>query len=166
MNLLAVVQAILLSQTRAASIEEFIRAATGRIGALAKSHSLISAGRWRGAELRQIVEDELAAYRADNGKSRHDAQIEINGPSVTLAPDAGQSIALAVHELATNAVKYGALSHSSGSLSVDWRVSAEGLILSWAEAGGPPVSGPPERKGFGMQVIAGESSINSAANLQ
>jgi two-component sensor histidine kinase/CheY-like chemotaxis protein len=152
-NLLAVVQSI-LRQTRAANIESYIDTVSGRILALARSHSLIAASRWRGANLAQIVDDELAPYPANPGRASHRAHVEAGGPPVILRPSAAQSLALAIHELTTNAVKHGALSSSDGRISVTWQLTEEGLLLMWDEAGGPPIAGPPERHGFGTKIIA------------
>lgn len=152
-NLLAVVQSI-LRQTRAANIESYIDTVSGRILALARSHSLIAASRWRGANVAQIVDAELAPYHAKGAWASHGARIDAVGPSVTLRPSAAQSLAIAIHELTTNAVKYGALSSSDGRVSVTWQVTEKGLLLVWDEAGGPPIAGPPERHGFGTKVIA------------
>jgi two-component sensor histidine kinase/CheY-like chemotaxis protein len=152
-NLLAVVQSI-LRQTRAANIESYIDTVSGRILALARSHSLIAASRWRGAEVAQIVDAELAPYHANEGRASHGAHVEAVGPPATLRPAAAQSLAIAIHELTTNAVKYGALSSPGGRISVTWQMTEQGLLLLWDEAGGPPIAGPPERQGFGTKIIA------------
>ncbi len=152
-NLLAIVQAI-LQQTRADDIEGYVEAVSGRIMALARSHSLIAENRWRGADLTRIVEEELGPYRAGLGWAAHGAEIEVDGPLVTLRPAAAQSLGMAIHELATNAMKHGALACPDGRLSVTWRVTEEGLSLTWNESGGAPVAGPPERRGFGTTIIA------------
>jgi len=151
-NLLTVVQSI-LQLTQADDIESYQKAVSGRIMALARSHSLIAASRWRGADLAQIVDDELAPYRAYEGATTR-AHVEVTGPSVILRPAAAQSLAIVVHELTTNAVKYGALSSSEGRLSVDWRVTEDGLSLTWDEAGGAPLAGPPQRHSFGTRIVA------------
>jgi two-component sensor histidine kinase/CheY-like chemotaxis protein len=151
-NLLAVVQSI-LRQTRAANIESYIDTVSGRILALARSHSLIAASRWRGANVAQIVDAELAPYH-DEGRASHCAHVEAGGPPVTLRPAAAQSLAMAIHELTTNAEKHGALSSSDGRVSVTWQLTEKGLLLLWDEAGGPPIAGPPERHGFGTKIIA------------
>jgi two-component sensor histidine kinase/CheY-like chemotaxis protein len=152
-NLLAVVQSI-LRQTRAANIESYIDTVSGRILALARSHSLIAASRWRGANVAQVVDAELAPYHANEGRGSHGAHVEAVGPPVSLRPAAAQSLAMAIHELTTNAVKHGALSSSDGRISVTWQLTEEGLLLLWDEAGGPPIAGPPERHEFGTKIIA------------
>ena len=112
-NIVAVVQSI-LRLTRADKIKDYIAAVDGRIGALSTAHRLLANSRWEGADLRKLVEEELAAYRAED-----DARISISGPAVLLAPDIAQTIALALHELVTNAAKYGALSIEVGTHRAD-----------------------------------------------
>jgi two-component sensor histidine kinase len=146
-NLLAVVQ-VMLRQTRGTTVPEYAKAAQGRIAALARAHTLLSRSHWRGADLRRLVMDELAAFQRGDGE-----RIVIDGTSVLLRPEAAQSIALALHELATNATKYGGLSVPQGRIAVVWRRDSNGdLSLRWSETGGPPVS-PPSRKGTGANVI-------------
>jgi two-component sensor histidine kinase len=131
--------------------KDFQNRFNGRLGGLAASNDLLARGDWRGSSLRELIEFQLAPF-IDLSSS----QLEIHGPEVTLAADASQAIGLALHELATNAVKYGALSSSQGQLSVSWTVhqlpSALGLKLDWRERGGPLVIQPKE-KGFGHTVI-------------
>jgi PAS domain S-box-containing protein len=146
-NVLTVVQSI-LQLSRADDVGSYINLAKGRIMALARAHSLLAESRWQGADLRRLVHDELAAYRTEK------ARITADGPAVTLTADASQSVALALHELATNAAKYGSLSQAKGRLAVEWRVEDSGLTLTWKETGGPTVAERPRRKGFGGLVIA------------
>jgi PAS domain S-box-containing protein len=144
-NMLAVVQAIVRlshSETR----EGLKEAIDGRIRALANVHALFVQSRWAGAELRSLIEEELSPF------SRGGAQATIEGPSVLLAQDAAQTIAVAVHELATNAVKYGALSREGGHVDVAWSQAEDGLVIRWTETGGPHVF-TPSRGGFGTRVI-------------
>jgi len=147
-NLLAVVQAI-IQLSRAEDIGSFIAIVTGRVMALARAHSLLSNSRWVGADLRQLAMEELAPYRTGAGR------IAIDGPSVILAPAASQSLALALHELATNAAKHCSLTRPAGRVAITWMASADGLRVTWDERGGPVVTGPPARRGFGSTVIAG-----------
>ena len=144
-NALAVAQA-LVTMTKAGTTEEYASAVQGRISALARAHSLLSESRWQGAELAQTVESELAPYvRPGQGR--------LDGPPVTLRANAVQPVSLVLHELATNACKYGALKHEDGIVSVSWRVDLDGfLTLHWHEHGGPPVSAP-ERSGFGSVLL-------------
>lgn len=147
-NMLAVVQAM-VRLTRADTVEGLVKALEGRIGALARAHNLIAGARWKGAEIRRLVEEELAPYRIGDG-----GRIDVNGPAVSLASAAAQCLAMALHELATNAAKYGALSAPGGRVAVAWRYddAAGLLVLQWCETGGPPVRQPAHR-GFGMGVI-------------
>jgi PAS domain S-box-containing protein len=146
-NLLANVQAIVhLSQSDTPrGLKDVIE---GRIRALADVHSLFVKSRWAGAELGCLIRQELSPY-SRQGEER----TQIDGPTVMLKPDMAQAIAVALHELATNAAKYGALSVANGRVHVEWSRAADGrLVLRWTEAGGPPVS-PPARKGFGSHAV-------------
>lgn len=147
-NLLAVVQS-LLQLSRADDIRTYVNLVQGRVMALARAHSLLSEGRWEGGDLRRLVEEELAPYRVGGEAARATA----SGPSLLLSPAATQSLALALHELATNAAKYGALSRPAGRVAVEWQRAGGGLALAWTETGGPRVAQPPSRKGFGGTVI-------------
>jgi PAS domain S-box-containing protein len=146
-NLLANVKAMVrLSQSDTANgLKEAIE---GRIEALASVHSLFAQSRWTGAELGSLVKQELSPYSRDR-----DTRTRIDGPTVTLKPDVAQAIAVALHELATNAAKYGSLSVPEGQVRVEWSHQAGGqVVLRWTEAGGPPVN-PPTRKGFGTNLV-------------
>ena len=152
-NALAVVQSI-LRLTRVDDPSTFRAAVQGRIAALARAQTLLAREGWGGASLRNLVEEELAAYEPAPGAA---ARALLDGPAVMLAPGAAQPLAMALHELATNAAKYGALSTIGGSVTVTWRRDrdTDGLTLVWTERGGPRVAGPPRRRGFGTSVIAG-----------
>lgn len=146
-NLLAVAQAtVKLSQ--ADSVPDLKNIIEGRIAALAQAHNLLSDSRWQGANLRRLIEEELKPYL-----TRDDGKVAVSGPDLALRAEAAQSIAMALHELATNAIKYGALSSTTGRLSVEWS-SGEGgdLSLRWAEAGAVGVR-EPTRRGFGMGMV-------------
>jgi PAS domain S-box-containing protein len=145
-NALAVVQSI-VRLTRADSQQSYVRAIEGRIHALAQAHTLLSESRWQGADLSRIVSEELAPYKASGGP-----RISVSGPAVILSPEKAQNIALAVHELATNSAKYGALSAPAGTLDVNWEVGVGVLTLHWQEAGGPPVRAP-SSQGFGTRIM-------------
>ena len=120
----------------------------GRIEALATVHSLFAQSRWAGAELGSLVKQELSPYTRDG-----EMRTQIDGPTVVLKPDLAQAIAVALHELATNAAKYGALSVPEGQVRVAWSRAGDGrLVLRWSEVGGPPVH-PPTRRGFGTVVM-------------
>jgi PAS domain S-box-containing protein len=146
-NLLASVQAtVRLSQSD--TLEGLKRAIEGRIQALANVHSLFVETRWIGAELSAIAAQELAPYSATSER-----RVRIDGPQVLLEPGAAQSIAVALHELATNAAKYGALSSADGQIDLKWSHEAGGrLNLCWTETGGPPVHAP-TRQGFGGRIV-------------
>jgi two-component sensor histidine kinase len=159
-NVVAVVQSI-MRLTRADSIDEYIGALDGRIGALSSAHRLLASSRWEGADLNRLVEEEFAPYRAE----RHE-RVSTSGPVVLLPPATAQTIALALHELATNAAKYGALSTASGRVALTWRTESGKLELVWVESGGPKVS-PPTRRGYGSRaIIAGiERQLGGLVNF-
>jgi two-component sensor histidine kinase len=154
-NALAVVQSV-VKLTKASSVGEYARAVEGRISALTRVHDLLSRNTWAGAELRDIVLHELAPYRPtrDSGSP---GQVILAGPDVTLAASAAQPLSMALHELATNAAKYGALSTSTGMLKVSWAIepAAGALRLRWVERGGPVLTSRPSHRGFGSRVLDG-----------
>jgi len=145
-NALAIVQAI-VRLAKAETTKDYIEAVEGRIRALAQTHELLSQTRWQGADMLRIVNDEISPYRV-----RGAARVSVNGPSVILPPDKAQLVALALHELATNAAKYGALSNATGEVKVRWDIQDGRLCLTWSESNGPEVL-PPARTGFGMKII-------------
>jgi PAS domain S-box-containing protein len=145
-NMLAVVQSI-LRLTRADSVADMVTALDGRIRALARAHTLLSSSRWQGADLGRLVAEEMDPYRDDDSD-----RVVIQGPTVFLRPTLAQALALALHELATNAAKYGALSVLVGRVSVHWELRGDFLVLQWTEAGGPAAS-PPTKRGFGTRVV-------------
>jgi len=148
-NLLANVQAtVQLSQSDTS--EGLKRAIEGRIRALANVHSLFVESRWIGAELSTVATQELAPY-----SNEAETRVRIDGPQVLLKPDIAQAIAMILHELATNAAKYGALSTAEGRTELKWSHEADGqLNLRWTEMCGPEVQ-MPARQGFGTRVIEG-----------
>jgi PAS domain S-box-containing protein len=143
-NTLAVIQSI-IRLTRAKSVKDYILAIEGRIKALARAHTLLSDSRWNGADLATLVADELAPYRAGD-------KIQFKGPDISLQPATAQGLALALHELATNAAKHGALSSPGGRIALDWDLQPDALKLNWVENGGPLTSAPSARN-FGLKVI-------------
>ncbi len=150
-NLLAVVQGI-VALTKADSVADMKSSLSKRIRALATTNGAIAASNWEGAELLDILSNELAPYKSDDG-----ANIVLEGPSTLLEPATAQSVTLIVHELTTNAAKYGCLSASAGKLEVQWSVKSvphgeDVLSLYWRERGGPPVV-MPKKEGFGTTVI-------------
>jgi PAS domain S-box-containing protein len=148
-NLLAVVQSV-LHLTKARTTPEFIAAVTGRIKALSRAHTMLSETRWQGVELARIVEEEMAPF-ATTGQA---VRIKASGPAISLLPATAQSLAVALHELATNAAKYGALSVPYGHVTVAWELEPAALALHWIEKGGPPTMAPAQ-SGFGIKVITG-----------
>jgi len=146
-NMLANVQAA-VNLSHADSSQGLKEAIEGRIQALANVHSLFIESRWIGADLSKIATQELAPYSEMDETRAH-----VDGPSVLLEPNAAQAIAMTLHELATNAAKYGSLSKPKGRVDLTWVHKPDGrLILQWIEAGGPAVQ-MPTRQGFGSRVI-------------
>lgn len=147
-NLLAVVHSI-VQLSKADDVESYRQAISSRIQSLSRTHSLLAGSRWEGSSLTKLVSEELAPFLRSS-------RIRISGDDVHLSPTTTQDVALILHELATNAVKYGALSVQSGELSVAWRHAESDdcrlLKLDWKESGGPPVK-PPERLGFGSALV-------------
>lgn len=146
-NLLAVVQAT-VKLSRAESVEALKETLDGRIAALAHVHSLLSDSRWEGADLRRLIAEELKPYLGEGG-----GKVSLDGSDLALRPEAAQSMAMVVHELATNAVKYGALSSGKGSVAVAWSLTPRGALhLTWTETGARSVT-PPARRGFGVEMV-------------
>jgi len=143
-NALAIIQSI-IRLTRAKSVGDYVATVEGRIKALALAHTLLSDSRWNGADLGTLVAEEFAPYRGGN-------KVELKGPNVSLSPATAQGIALALHELATNAAKHGALSSLKGKVSLTWQLQSDALTLHWVESGGPPIKTPSARS-FGLKVI-------------
>jgi PAS domain S-box-containing protein len=154
-NALAVVQSI-VRLTRANSIDDYVGAVEGRIKALARAHALLSDARWHSADLGALVTEELAPYRAGEAD-----KVQVTGPNVSLPPYLAQGLALALHELATNAAKHGALSSLLGKLSLSWQLRPDLLVMRWIETGGPRVA-PPSARSFGLKVI--RTSIENQLN--
>ncbi len=147
-NLLAVIQSI-ASRTLSGgrSLQDARSVFSDRLSALARAHSALVDGQWSGASLRELLSGELAPFGA---------RVTMSGPFVRLNASMAQNMAMAVHELATNAVKYGALSDAAGKVTIVWAVRNEpaGAVFSfsWKETGGPPAS-QPEREGFGQTLL-------------
>jgi two-component sensor histidine kinase len=162
-NTLATVQSIAAQTLRGTgSMIEARDAFTDRLIALAKAHDVLTRESWEGAELHDIITDATGPH---GGRDR----FHVSGPPVWLSPTLSLSLSLALHELATNAAKYGALSNETGTVTVSWEVSdpvgAPRLALRWAESGGPPVQ-PPTRQGFGSRLIRGLSAeIGASATV-
>jgi len=144
-NALAIVQSI-VRLTKAPTTDAYVEAIEGRIKALSRVHSLLSQYRWEGADLGRLLEDELAPFQTS---AMH---VTSSGPAISLKPPAAQALALALHELATNAAKYGALASSAGKLNVTWDVSHDDIVIHWAETGAQ-LKAAPKSEGFGTKVI-------------
>jgi two-component sensor histidine kinase len=149
-NTLAILQAIAAQTFRSASKAERGKF-EGRLGALAEAHNLLSTEKWQSAELKDVILRVLQPYLLTNPE-----RLRMSGPSVPLSPRLAVVLSMIVHEMATNAAKYGALSNDTGTVALDWEVIAENakrkLRLIWTEAGGPHVSAPVQR-GFGSRLI-------------
>lgn len=146
-NMLAVVTSM-VRLTHADTVPEYRTILLGRLSALASSQRLLSESHWQGVEIAKLVEGEMAAYRTPG-----DERVTWIGPPVSLAPGGAQCMAMTLHELAVNAVKYGALSVPEGRVSVEWLRRDDGRLgMRWSESGGPPVKAP-ARRGTGTSVI-------------
>jgi PAS domain S-box-containing protein len=150
-NALAVVQAI-VRLARRDDIQEFITGVEGRINALAQTHELLSRSRWEGADVQRLVQEELAPFEGATPP-----RVSAIGPSMMVSPENAQTVAIALHELATNAVKYGALSAPEGRVDVSWSSFEDRLTLIWKESGGPKIVAP-TTKGFGTKIITASFS--------
>ncbi|OSZ69297.1 regulator [Sphingomonas sp. IBVSS2] len=146
-NTLASVQAIATQTLRhSAGPSDFAPTFIGRIHALARAHSLLSATTWQGARLRELIEGQLQLGTIDPQR------LSFAGPEIELSPEPALHLALVLHELGTNANKYGALSNEAGRVRLEWRLRGAMLELEWAETGGPAVAAP-GRRGFGTALI-------------
>ncbi|WP_309750512.1 HWE histidine kinase domain-containing protein [Novosphingobium sp.] len=143
-----VLSIITLTRRKAADVDSFADSLSGRIRALSATHDILTAQQWNAATLESIVRAELAPYLAAN-----DLQAEISGPEIALAPNTALSLGLAIHELVTNAAKYGALSRDEGRVSISWSLEdPQTARLEWRERGGPRVVAP-DRFGFGTNLL-------------
>lgn len=167
-NLLAVIQSISRRTARTATtIQEYEIRFGRRLQGLAASHDVLIRNSWQGAPLADLLRQQLVLF-LDSQSSR----VELTGPNVVITPEATQMIGLAIHELATNAIKYGAFSVPAGEVKISWEFDSQltrssKLLLKWVEQGGPPVV-PPSRNGFGS-IVVGElikRSLNAEVNLQ
>jgi two-component sensor histidine kinase len=149
-NTLAILQSIATQTFRSASKSEREKF-EGRLGALAEAHNLLSTEKWQGAELKDVILRVMQPYLLNNPE-----RMRMSGPEVPLSPRIAVVLSMILHEMATNAAKYGALSNDSGTVRLDWEVIADNarqqLRLIWAEAGGPNVTAPIQR-GFGSRLI-------------
>ncbi len=146
-NLLAIIQSVAQQSFKGArEPADMLRAFEGRLGALAAAHGILTRQKWEAAPIRRIICDTITAVKAD------DDRLQLDGPDLMVPPKTGVSLAMAVHELVTNAVKYGSFSNEHGRVLIKWRVDEGRLKLAWREEGGPPVVAP-ERRGFGSRMI-------------
>jgi len=129
------------------TVEEARESFSARIRALAQTHGRLAEANWSGVSLETMLLDESAPYRREN-----DANVRLSGPPIRLRPKQALTLGMAIHELMTNAAKYGALSTKSGRVEVAWKIDPKHLAISWTEAGGPPVSAP-RRSGFGRLLL-------------
>lgn len=153
-NVLSVVQSIARQSLRTENergsdaCDRFV----GRLFALAQSHTLLANSRWQGAEFRQLVETAAAPYRRKGS-----GHVLAGGPDLQVSPKAAQTLTLVLHELVTNAAKYGALSSPDGHVVAEWELrggeNERRLVFFWSEHGGPPIDEQPSRKGFGCRLI-------------
>ena len=148
-NTLATVQALVNTTVRSSpSMEVFRTTFAGRLTSLARTHTLLFDGHGTGTTMRDVLYAELKPYDQDDPK-----RVTFDGPDVPLTGDLAVGLGMAIHELTTNAAKYGALSMPEGRITVTWSLSATGdLTWSWIESDGPPVS-PPTRSGFGSRLL-------------
>ncbi|WP_424810586.1 HWE histidine kinase domain-containing protein [Roseococcus sp. YIM B11640] len=147
-NILALIAGLVKQANPAESTtEEFARQLEGRINALARAHDQITRDNWGPAPLRGLLRAETAAFETREGE-----RIQLDGPDTLLSPLAFSTLALVVHELATNSAKHGALGSEGGRVSISWKLERGGLSLEWREIGGPPVR-EPTRRGFGSSFV-------------
>ncbi|MCQ4162880.1 PAS domain S-box protein [Roseomonas sp. GC11] len=161
-NVLALVQAA-LRLTPKEDPAAYTAAVEGRVMALARAHTLLAQAYWTGAELRALLEGELATFLAPPAGTPPAGampRVVLEGPRVMLPPALAQGVSMALHELATNATKHGALSREGGVVRIVWSLSPgqDRLSLHWSESGGPPLAGPPARAGFGSRML--EATVN------
>jgi two-component sensor histidine kinase len=164
-NTLALVQSILGSTARSSStIEEFYVSFSNRIASLAKTQTLLTEDYWQTASLREMLENELRAFIA-SGPGR----VVLMGPHVDLAGDLAVPVGMALHELASNAIRHGALSVPQGTVEVTWSLkkveSKRKLLLEWKERGGPPVQ-TPQQRGFGSTLLERVLAMQANAEVQ
>ena len=164
-NILSLAQSVVDSTLRAAADVREARATVGaRLQALSRAHDVLLAQHWEAAPIREVADSTLRSLGLDGPR------VELDGPPTELGSRTALQLALAVHELATNAAKYGALSNDTGRVALTWSVEGEPdarLRIGWVERGGPPVS-PPAHEGFGSRVIgrATEAAFDGQVELE
>ncbi|HJS79712.1 MAG TPA: HWE histidine kinase domain-containing protein [Vitreimonas sp.] len=145
-NTLATVQSLAMQTLREdVQNKEALALFNSRLAALSRAHDILTHENWKGAQLRQIVDQSVAPFRTTD-------RIDVGGPDARVTPKQALALSIALHELGTNAMKYGALSDQGGRITLAWSVDHGALHMSWRESGGPPVT-PPTRSGFGTRLI-------------
>ena len=164
-NILAVAQAMARQTAGEEDARTFAQQFSARLAGLAASQELLLESDWRGVEVRELAQSQLSHMQDLIG-----TRVRFEGPSLKFTPAAAQTIGMALHELATNAIKFGALSNSEGTVVVNWSVTPDGsnrrFVMCWRERGGPTVM-PPQRQGFGYSVIVRmvEHALDAVADL-
>jgi PAS domain S-box-containing protein len=158
-NMLSIVQAV-ARQTLVSSPKEFMDRFSQRLQSLAANQDLLVRNDWRGIEIEELVRSQIAPFQ-----DRVGARISIVGPRLRVVPVAGQGIGMAIHELATNALKYGALSNEAGRVGITWVCEGDTFSMRWAERDGPPVT-EPTRRGFGSTVVTGMVKANVGGEVE
>jgi PAS domain S-box-containing protein len=166
-NTLSTVQSIVWQALRTLTDPKVIQGAIeSRLHALSRSHDLLTRENWKSAGLHDLIEDALAPFGTTNGRAE---RIVINGPNIRFPPPSALALSIAFNELATNAVKYGALSNETGSILIEWTVEAapagNRLVLHWRESNGPKLV-LPATKGFGSRVIESGLSHELGGNVE
>lgn len=157
-NMLAVVISIANHTLKGApSPKDFNAALSGRLHAMARAYNVLTNSNWTAAPIEDLVRQELEAFGSD--------RFELTGPNRRLQPQQGLSLGMSIHELATNASKYGSLSKPEGHVAVEWDDSDQQLTLTWRETGGPPVK-EPQKDGFGLTLIRGEVVSRLGGNVE
>jgi PAS domain S-box-containing protein len=164
-NLLTVVQAVARQTARKSDPAEFVARLSERIDGLAASQDLLVKNLWQGVDVAALVKAQLSHFKDLIG-----TRIVVDGPPANLTPPAAQGVGMALHELATNAAKYGALSNSTGHVTIKWQVVADDMPefhMTWIEEGGPPVQAP-NHSGFGQMVIGrmAEAAVSGTAEIE
>ncbi|WP_170182168.1 sensor histidine kinase [Phreatobacter stygius] len=162
-NMLAIVEAIVRQTIRRSSSEDFAKELSGRLQSMAASQDLLVNGNWAGVEIRALAKRQLE--HVDGAEA---PRIDLDGPPLMLSPNGAQALGMALHELSTNALKFGALSNDRGTVHLQWAVTGEPqqFVLTWREAGGPPVS-QPAHYGFGHSVLVRmtEATLHAAVTM-
>jgi PAS domain S-box-containing protein len=160
-NLLSLIQAV-ARQTASKTPEAFVETFTRRLQSLAANQDLLVKSSWESIQLDDLLRAQLEHLGSTTGD-----RITLSGPPIRLSPRAAQGLGMAVHELATNAAKYGSLSVETGRIRIEWAMEGEEFVITWQETEGPPISEPPTSRGFGSTVIDGlvRSTLNGSVTV-